>query len=165
LASEDRPAWPAVETGFDRARATVNDNDERRFAFFIRIFLSRFKSEQIPERTIYSNPPVGDTRHNHCVGGQAECTGRAQDSHAAWCLECPWPTGIGSSWRSTSAPPMLTKVLPSQSGSSWSRTGSRSFASGWVIEGSDPLASRLRGRRGDRRQAGGHLSLRRYHVL
>ena len=29
-------------------------------------------------------------------------------------------------------------------------TGSRSFASGWGIEGSDPLASRLRGRRGDR---------------
>ena len=31
--------------------------------------------------------------------------------------------------------------------SSWSRTGSRSFVSGWGIEGSDPLASRLRGRR------------------
>ena len=29
-------------------------------------------------------------------------------------------------------------------------TEARSFASGWVIDGSDPLASRLRGRRGDR---------------
>ena len=33
---------------------------------------------------------------------------------------------------------------------SWSRTGSRSFASGWGIDPSDPVASLLRGRRGHR---------------
>ena len=54
--------------------------------------------------------------------------------------------GAPYGWRACS------KVMPrTRNESSSSRTGSRSFASGWGIEGSNPLASRLRGRRGDRR--------------
>ena len=58
---------------------------------------------------------------------------------------CPMANASSCSVRTRKVEPMKS------SQSSSSRTGSRSFASGWVIEAPDSLASRRRARRSDRR--------------